>query len=1004
MSYKRIRLLKALLEKTRSGQIGQVICCWVVSVTWAIQASDAAERIDFNRDVRPLLVENCFKCHGPDAASRKAGLRLDEKEPAMSRIDSGGFAIVPGDVVRSLLVKRVSADDESRMPPPSSHKSLTVEQVGTLTRWIAAGADWPVHWSFALPRRTALPAVVDPSWPRTPIDRFILARLEDAGLEPSDQASPRTLLRRLNFDLLGLPPHEKVVAEFLEDQQPHAYERHVDRLLQSPSFGERMAVFWLDLVRFGDTRGYHSDNTRNVTPYRDYVINAFNANKPYDRFTIEQLAGDLLPNPSIWQQVASCYNKLNQTTEEGGAQAAEYAAIYAADRIRNTCVVWMAATMGCAECHDHKYDPYRTRDFYRFGAFFADIQEKIVGSPEQGIPVPSFDQSQRLEELVAIIARSEQELSAVTPELLAAQKSWETEVLRTAAPQSSNWQVLGPVPVESARSAHEQVLGIEERFQKDGAIDLTDRDKEYPELTWRQRTDLVDGEPHELNFKNSATIFYRTIEVIDSGRYVVHLNTHGGATLWLNGQKLHADLKIDDTESEPAEFVLPLVQGTNHLLLKVATGASKTHFYFVHSGGDWPPGFVREILAVSENGRDGEQRHKLRNHFRSTSPLLEHVRLKLTKSRREKEEILAAARYCLVSVSGNPRTVRVLPRGNWLDTSGEIVEPAIPDCFGSLNVEGRRATRLDLAKWLVSFENPLTARAFVNRIWKMFFGRGLSSGLDDLGAMGESPVHAELLDWLAVEFMESGWDVKHLVRLMVTSSVYQQKSLETRELRSLDPSNRLLARQSRWRLDAEFVRDNALEVSGLLSHRLGGPSVKPYQPAGYWANLNFPVRKWEADALPGCHRRGVYTWWQRSYMHPALMVFDAPSRQECTAERPRSNIPQQALVLLNDPTHVEAARVLAQSILREGGKTPQQRIGWMCRRVLTREPVPYELQKLEEVYLRHREQYAMNPQEAEQLIAIGEVSSPADLDVVELAAWSSVARIVLNLHEVVIRN
>ena len=286
----------------------------------------------------------------------------------------------------------------------------------------------------------------------------------------------------------------------------------------------------------------------------------------------------------------------------------------------------------------------------------------------------------------------------------------------------------------------------------------------------------------------------------------------------------------------------------------------------------------------------------------------------------------------------------------------------------------------------------------------MFFGRGLSGGLDDLGAMGESPVHAELLDWLAVEFMESGWDVKHLVRLMVTSSVYQQKSLETGALRALDPSNRLLARQSRWRLDAEFVRDNALEVSGLLSHRLGGPSVKPYQPAGYWANLNFPVRKWEADALPGCHRRGVYTWWQRSYMHPALMVFDAPSRQECTAERPRSNIPQQALVLLNDPTHVEAARVLAQSILREGGKTPQQRIGWMCRRVLTREPVPYELQKLEEVYLRHREQYAMNPQEAEQLIAIGEVSSPADLDVVELAAWSSVARIVLNLHEVVIRN
>jgi hypothetical protein len=762
--------------------------------------------------------------------------------------------VVPGDLEASLLVARISAaDPEERMPPPESGKALTALQVETLKEWIAEGARWGDHWAYVPPARPGLPAVRAGAWPRGPLDRFVLARLEKEGVAPSPEADRVTILRRLSFDLTGLPPTPEEIDAFLADTEDGAYERQVDRLLASVHYGERLAVFWLDLVRYADSRGYHSDNPRNVTPYREYVIQAFNDNLPFDRFTLEQLAGDLVPDPSLWQRVASCYNKLNQTTEEGGAQPAEYEAKSAADRVRNISVTWMGATLGCAECHEHKFDPYESRDFYTMAAFFADIAEQPIADKDEGVLVTSPEEEAEIARLDAEVAAARAVLEAASPELDRAQAEWEAEALRGAA-------------------------------------------------------------------------------------------------------------------------------------------------------GDSLPAEIRTLLGTPPAERDAGGKAKVAAHYRSIAPLLAPAREVLAGIEKRRTERLKTMTRCLVSVPGKPRTVRILPRGNWLDSSGEAVEPAIPRHFGVLQTGGRRASRLDLARWLVSRENPLTARVLVNRLWQLFFGRGISSRLDDLGAMGEPPEHPELLDWLAVELMDAGWDVKHVVARLVTSSTYRQSSLARPDLLQRDPYNRLLARQSRWRLDAEMVRDSALAVSGLLTRTVGGPSVKPYQPAGYWFHLNFPKREWENGRGEDLYRRGLYTWWQRSFLHPSLLAFDAPSREECTAERPRSNIPQQALVLLNDPTFVEAARVLSQRLLSEGGTTALERISWAWRRAVSREPEPEEAALLAALHTGHLEAYREDPAAARELVAVGKAPLPPGVDTAELAAWTSVARAILNLHETVTRN
>lgn len=767
-------------------------------------ADDGAlpERVEFNRHIRPILSNKCFACHGPDGGTREADLRLDLREGATSRREGYEHpAIVPGAPGRSELMRRIRhTDPDEQMPPPESGKTLTDREMALLERWIDQGASWEEHWLYIPPKRRTPPATqLKAPHVRNAVDRFVVARLEAMGQQPSPEADRRALIRRLHFDLLGLPPAPEDVDAFVQDTRPDAYERLVERLLASPHFGERMAVLWLDLVRFADTDGYHSDLHRELSAYRDYVIAAFNRNKPFDQFTVEQIAGDLLPGATLEQQVASAFNRLGQATKEGGAQPKEYLAKYAADRVRTVSTAWMASTVGCAECHDHKFDPFTAKDFYSMAAFFADVQERGVFRNRNELP----------------------------PEMR--------------------------LPSRTQAAALDRLEDEIERLRRSGA---------------------------------------------PAGR----------------------------------------------------------------------------LQALQD----------------------------------ERTALLAAVPRVLVTRAVEPRVVRVLPRGNWQDDSGDIVQPDVPGFLPPLEVSGRRASRLDLATWLVSGEHPMTARVFANHLWATFFGTGLSKVLDDLGSQGEWPTHPDLLDWLAVEFVESGWDVKHMVRLIVTSATYRQTSQATAAHRAFDPENRYLARQSRFRLPAEMVRDNALAASGLLSRRIGGPSVKPYQPAGYWSDIRTfgadgPASHWVASEGADQYRRALYTYWKRSFLHPSLMAFDAPDRQECLARRSVSNTPLQALVLLNDSTYVEAARVFATRILREGGTTFDARVRWAYERALARAPEAGEVAELKALYDEERAWYAARETDARRLIETGFYPAPEDVDTVELAAWTAVGRALFNLHEFITR-
>ncbi len=784
----------------------------ITLLSTCLHASDP-KAIDFNRDIRPILSNNCFHCHGPDAENREADLRLDVEESM--KADLGGYAaVVPGDVGQSELIARIVAEDaDERMPPPDAGKQLSPEEIRLLQSWVKNGAVWSRHWAYVPPQRHAISALPDDDWSVNWVDKFILDRLRREGLKPSLDADRATLIRRLNFDLIGLPPKPEDVDRFVSSQNPQAYEELVDRLLESPHFGERMAMYWLDLVRYADTVGYHGDQDHNISPYRDYVIDAFNDDLPFDQFTREQLAGDLLPEAGIDQKIASGYNRLLQTSHEGGVQPKEYLSIYAADRVRNISAVWLGATLGCAQCHDHKYDPYTMKDFYSMAAFFADVDE--------------------------------------------------------------------------------------ESHFKTGTNDLpTARPPEIEVLSRRQRTQI-----DELD------------------RRIAQL---GGQL-----QSGHAAAANETTEHQLTELVA--------------------------------------------------RRDAIANNKRKT----------------------------MITVAlQQPRTIRILPRGNWLDDSGPIVQPAVPQFLGAIDATQDRASRLRLADWLTdpaAGVGGLTARVFVNRLWYLCFGSGLAKDLDDFGGQGEPPTHPRLLDNLAIEFTEHDWSVKGLVKLLVMSRTYRQSSVEPEVLRQTDPENRLYARQSRFRLPAEMVRDNALAISGLLVDEYGGASVKPYQPAGYYRHLNFPTRRYTHHADQRQWRRGLYIHWQRQFLHPMLKAFDAPSREECTAQRPRSNTPLSALVLLNDPTFVEAARVFAERIW-EAGETTEDRLEFAFRRAVSRSPDADELSLLSELLVASQERYRADRDAAQALLHTGQASVPSGVDIAELAAWSEVARAILNLSESITRN
>ena len=839
-----------------AGRCRPTACATLVCFLWAAAAS--ATPVSFNRDIRPILSDNCFSCHGPDAGHRQADLRLDIRDDAVA-----AGAIAPGKPAESTLVSRINATDaDELMPPPESHKKLDAKQTELLTRWIEQGAEYQKHWAYEQPVKVAVPAGTNG------VDHLVRKRLAEVGLAPSPEADRRTLIRRLSLDLLGLPPTPDEVAAFVADTRPDAYVFLVDRLLASPHYGEQMAIGWLDVVRFADTIGYHNDTPRNVWPYRDWVIRSFNDNQPFDQFTIHQVAGDLVPDANQETRVGSGFNRLLLTTEEGGAQAKDYEARMLTDRVRAIGAAWLGQTTGCAQCHDHKFDPFKTRDFYALGAFFADIKEPIIGHPEDGMIVGTPEEKERLAELDAALAEAKKKFDAIVPQLDTAQQQWEADIV---------------------------------------AYSVT-----LPELA--------------------------------------------------------ADAKATDAEKNTAKQ-------------------------------------VAASLAKEPAKRDGNDKNRLRDYFRvKATKLFQAERDGLAKTEKERKEFYDPLAKCLVSVHADtPRTVRILPRGNWMDETGEVMKPAFPAYLPQPAIAGREPNRLDLAQWLVSQDNPLTARVVMNRLWRQFFGTGLSKVLDDLGAQGEPPANPELLDWLACEFMDSKWNMKHMVRTIVTSATYRQTSVATPELAAADPYNREVARQSAFRVDAELVRDAALSVSGLLVRTIGGPSVKPYQPDGYWENLNFPVRTYPNDTGEKQYRRGLYTWWQRSFLHPSMLAFDAPSREECCAERNRSNIPQQALVLLNDPSYVEAARSLAARILKECNGSPEERVAWAWRQVLQRLPRVEEMETVMPLVRTHIEHYKADPAAAESLLKTGLTAVPADVDKTELAAWTHVARVLLNLHETITR-
>jgi len=1034
----------------------------------AVAAEPANGTVDFNRDIRPILSDVCFQCHGPDKNHRKGDLRLDVKDDAYK--DRGGYRlVVPGKIDESELYSRlIDSDEKQRMPPPEALRQLTKDEIELFKRWIEQGAEWKGHWAYIRPERSAVPEVADDKgFIKNPIDNFLLRRLREKDLSPSPPADRATLIRRLYFDLAGLPPTSKEVEAFVRDPREAAYEELVDRLLASPHFGERMAMYWLDLVRYADTNGYHGDNHEDRDMYREWVIKAFNDNMPFDRFTIEQLAGDLIPDATANTRIASGYNRLLMTTREGGAQAKEYLAKYSADRVRNFSVVWLAGTMGCCECHDHKFDPFTTRDFYSLAAFFADIQETAVGE-QPGTKFPTPEQAEKLARLDAEIAPLKKVLETQTPELDAAQLAWE-KALRE---KKIDWTPLAPSEALSKEGTTLKVLE-DGTVLASGANPAKDRyELKFAALqkgTTALRLEILpdDSLPAKGPGRGSNGNFVLSEFAVQAGQtpldwsavtathsqndYPVTAAVDGNpATGWAIlpqvGRANEAVFELDPETDGPGEGNLIVVMlfnfGSEHSIGKFRLSSSSSSRPVRAGGDNGLPKNIAEIITLAPEQRTGKQKEELSAHFRTIAPELAETRSKLGALQEQRDVLFRTVRTTLVSMSGPPRTMRVLPRGNWLDESGDAVSPAAPAFLAPRQTpaEGGRLSRLDLANWLISPENPLTARVFVNRLWKIAFGQGIVKSLEDFGAQGTPPTHPHLLDWLAVEFMQPSatpslsnggagggasaaragaasnpqsaipnpkslpWDIKRLLKLLVMSGAYRQSSHADESLRQKDPYNQWLARQNRFRLDAEMVRDNALAVSGLLVDKLGGPSAKPYQPPLYWAYLNFPVREYQADKGEGLYRRGLYTYWCRTFLHPSLKAFDAPTREECTADRPRSNTPLQALVLLNDPTYVEAARAFAERIVREGGADVSSRLEFAYRQALSRAPRPEETKLLASLYERHLAGYTAEPKSAEELLHVGALAVPEGTSAPELAAWTSIARVVFNLHETVTRN
>jgi hypothetical protein len=1126
------------------------------------------ERVQFNRDIRPILSENCVKCHGP--GTKKGNLRLDLRDSAFGPAESGKIALVPGDLARSELWNRISTSEvEDKMPPRKSGKKLQPREVALIKRWIEQGAQWQGHWAFLPLEKPPAAKTRDGGWAKGPIDAYILARLEEEGLKPSPEADRATLARRLTLDLTGLPPTPADVDAFVNDPAPDAYEKLVDRLIASPRYGEHMTRFWLDLARYGDTHGLHLDNYREIWPFRDWVIKAFNQNLPFDKFVTEQLAGDLLPNASLDQQVASGFNRCHVTTSEGGSIEEEVYCRNVFDRTETFAQVFLALTFTCARCHDHKFDPVTQKEYYQLFAFFNSMDgQEMDGNKKDPAPVtkvPNSSQAAELAQYKEAATKLEAKLDAPLPELDAGQPEWEK---KTAAQLAAQWtlidgkvvtdtglrtlpdksvqpadtrldyevtvatkadtdafllEVLPAEPAPAAevsqafslseveaqlngekvtlrgvhawsttadanvknlidgkndtawsgdarkkpvvvlipskpiaagelkvrlahRGAHAKqplprfrlstttdgdlvggglpikhgawhVLGsfptadgnvaFTTEFGPEKGVDLT---KPVGELKWTEKKEYTVGGNNSYPAGIGASYVAHTITAASARRVTFNVSSDDAIQIWVNGSTVLArNVKRTFRKYDANKLVIDLEKGDNQVLLKFSNyGTTKAHQFFLEITEDQGVDLARDVadaLAKPADKRNDAQKAVLRSRYRRDAwPEWKALSRELAQVRGNERVLLDQVPTTLIfKEKPAPRDAYILKRGEY-DKRGDKVGRGLP---AALPVPTRDLplNRLGLAQWLLNPSHPLTARVAVNRFWQQCFGTGIVKTSEDFGLQSQPPSHPELLDYLAAQFIADGWDVKKFMRQLVTSATYRQSSKMSPELVKKDPENRLLARGPRYRLDAEMVRDQILFVSGLLVEQVGGPSVKPPQPEGLWEAVGYTgsntyrfVRDPEPDKV---FRRSMYIFWKRTSAPPQMTLFDAPSREACIARRERTNTPLQALFLMNEPQCFEAARHFATKAIREGGATPDQRAAWMFRRATLRAPTPQDVNDLVTVYQMQLQSYVKDPESAKKVITLGDLPPEASIPVPELAAWTLVGNVLLNLDEFV---
>ncbi|HYE30251.1 MAG TPA: DUF1553 domain-containing protein [Methylomirabilota bacterium] len=1037
----------------------------------AEKAAAPVAAIDYNRDIRPILTDNCFACHGPDSAARKADLRLDSFDAATTERKDSKPAIVPGKPDESSFIARIETSDEDDvMPPPKTKKVLKASDKELLRRWVAEGAKYQAHWSFLAPKRPELPTVKKKSWVSTPVDAFILAALEKNGLAPEAEGDRRTLARRLSLDLTGLPPTPELVEQFVKDKSSKAYENLVDRLMASEAYGEHRARYWLDGARYADTHGIHIDNYREVWSYRDWVINAFNANMPFDQFTIEQLAGDLLPNATMEQKIATGFNRCNITTSEGGAINEEYLVLYNRDRTETTAAVWMGLTAGCAVCHDHKYDPLSQKEFYQMAAFFNNTTQPAMDGNRKDTPpivvVPTPEDRARWEEMPpirqAVQARIDKRRETAKPEFekwaakatpatllkglpldalhfgapldegtnrtIAVVQDGYARTVQLAAEPAAQPGAIAPNAFTTSKENAPEFPGVGnfERDQsftaslwvklhaddKSGSV-IARMDEDQKHRGWDIWFDDRRPGIHIVHDWPGNALKVVSRKALDTNRWThIAISYDGsskaeGVTVYIDGSKIVVDrpnANLTDTIAIDTPLKIGQRRKGDHL---EKAGVQDVRLYSRALNAEEVRALKEKpqlawILAKTPEQRSDEDKTTLYATYLSAFDL-EFIAAKANMAKVDEEENAIKARGTIGHVMNEKAeepSAYVLFRGEY-DKRRDKVAPGTPAALPSFPSDFPR-NRLGFAKWLLQPEHPLTARVTVNRMWQEMFGNGLVKSSGDFGITGDTPSNQDLLDWLAVEFRESGWNMRHIYKTIVLSSAYRQAAITTPEKLAKDPENRLISRGPRFRMDAEMIRDYALAASGLLTRKIGGPSVKPYQPEGVWemvAMKESDTSKYTRDTGEKLYRRSLYTFWKRS-APPAMMdVLNAPSREGCTVRRERTNTPLQALATLNDEQFIEAARHLAERALREAPANEEARVSFIAERILSRELKPEERKIINGVLSDLQAHYKTAPEDAKALITVGESKPSESIEPVQLAALTMVANQLMNLDE-----